>query len=285
MSKVMPRTARPFVKWVGGKAHLLKELTSHIERAGPINIYHEPFLGGGALFFELRRHHFYNNVVLSEACLPLVMTFNYIRLNVESLITDLRRHKRNHCEEYFYSTREKFNKHILGPHPSKHRKAIASAFIYLNKAGFNGLWRVNKREGAFNVPIGNTRPNICDAANLRLCSRALKGIRVKYQEGFIDTTSPGDLVYFDPPFEPAPGLKNFTMYTQEGFNQDDQRILAKQFSVLSDKGIKCILSNSDTPFIHELYKMYHMHIVQRPGTISCKGSNRGRVDELIITNF
>jgi DNA adenine methylase len=274
-------SSRPFVKWAGGKRRLLSDLKPLIpEHFGR---YHEPFVGGGALFFHLasRRHPSTKPwASLSDANRRLVRTYRAVRDAPERLLARLARLETDHDKEHFYSIR------ALDPDAFVDDVEVAAWFIYLNKTAFNGLYRVN-RKGRFNVPIGRyDRPNICDTKAIRAASIALQGAEIQ-NEGFesvLERAQPGDVVYFDPPYVPASKTASFTDYTRAGFTLEDQTRLRDIAAELKLNGIRVILSNSDTAVVRDLYRSgFDLGTVKCGRSINSKATGRGRVGELLIT--
>ena len=268
--------AAPIVKWAGGKTRLLSELM----RRRPLEFrrYYEPFLGGGALFFKTLPTH----AVLSDVNEDLMNVYRCIAWNVEAVIRRLEAHRENHGHDYYYAVRARFNDR----RNCRSTVERAAAFLYLNKTCFNGLYRVNKR-GMFNVPIGRyAAPRICDPKALRSASRVLQRTELRignYQEQLRDA-GPGDFVYIDPPYDPLTKTANFTSYTAGSFGDQDQHDLACVVGDLTDRGVFVMLSNSDTPFIRDLYRGFKIEQIMAPRAISSKGNMRARVPEVLITN-
>lgn len=276
----MPRHAakdrpHPFVKWVGGKGQLVAEL---LERA-PLEFggYHEPFVGGGALFFALQRAGRLagKQVVLSDVNQELIDAYCAIRDQVEAVIRQLRTHRYDH--DHFYEVRG-WDPATLAPAKN------AARLIFLNKTGFNGLYRVNSK-GKFNVPFGRYKnPLICDAVNLRAVSVALAGVEILCQP-FTQAAArarKGDFVYFDPPYVPLSSTAYFTAYARNGFGPADQLRLADAFAGLAKRGVRVMLSNSDTPDVHTLYKGFRLDTVQARRNVNSRQDRRGPVGELIV---
>lgn len=262
---------KPFIKWVGGKRALLEELHNHIPES--FNTYHEPFVGGGALFFSLQPE----KAVISDTNLELVVTYQVVKKQTDKLIQLLQEHQESHSKDYYYSIREQQPKEPLD---------IAARFIYLNKTCFNGLYRVNK-QGKFNAPMGDYKnPNITQEDTIQACSTALQNTDIKYADYADIQPQKGDFMYLDPPYHPV-GEQSFTSYTEQGFGDIDQVKLRDYVVSLHKKGVKVMLSNSDTPFIHEIYKnkFFHKHIVTAPRFVNCKANSRGNITELLITNY
>lgn len=264
--------AAPFVKWVGGKRALLPQLMGRI----PLRFasYHEPFVGGGAMFFALQPV----KAMLSDYNAELVTTYQVIRDDVERLIRHLRTHKLD--ETYYYDLRAR-EPGRLDPIER------ASRLIYLNRTCFNGLYRVNAR-GGFNVPYGRYKnPLICNEVGLRAASAALAGTHTRHAgyEIVLEQARRGDFVYFDPPYHPVSPTANFTGYTAGAFGPDDQRRLADVFRALARRGCKVMLSNSDTPFIRELYGDFNLEIVAAPRLVNRDATKRGPVNEVLVRNY
>jgi len=261
---------RPFLKWAGGKRQLLRELLQHVPKR--LGRYHEPFLGGGALYFALQPER----AALSDDNSRLIATYTGVRDDVDTVVDTLSQWP--YDKDFYLKCRAR-------PIDDKPANEIAAWMIYLNKAGFNGLYRVNKR-GGFNVPFGRyTNPRICDEPNLRACSDLLGGTHL-CQGDFdrvLDDAERGDFVYFDPPYVPASPTASFTSYTSKGFNMGDQIRLRETALELKRRGVNVLLSNSDTELIHRLYgRGFRMRTVQATRNINCKAGKRGKVGEVII---
>jgi DNA adenine methylase len=268
--------ARPFVKFVGGKTKLLPEILQRLPAA--FNTYYEPFLGGGAVFFALTEENRFKNAVIGDANADLMRTYEALARDVDNVIRELKKHL--YKEEYYYAVR-KLRPGLLSL--TDH----AARFIYLNKTGFNGLYRVNKK-GEFNVPFGRyTNPTICDEENLRTVAAVLgkdHGTAVTGDfERTVDGANKGDVVYFDPPYVPASETANFTAYTVGGFGLQDQIRLRDVAKRLAARGVHVLLSNSDTPLVRELYEKFNLEEVQVPRSINSKSGKRGKVGELLIS--
>lgn len=266
--------ASPFVKWAGGKRNIISELVNRLPPS--FATYWEPFAGGGALFFEI--HDRLTSAIISDSNLELVITYNAIKHDPESLIAKLEEHARKHNSKYYYRIRNKQS--LQDPID------VAARFLYLNKTCYNGLYRVNKK-GEFNVPVGSyVNPEIVQRDNIRLCSVALQKAQIEYREFDAIKPAASDFVYFDPPYHPA-GPGAFTKYTKLDFSEKDQARL-RDFSLqLHKQSVRIMVSNSDTPFIRDLYSaaMWNIVVVQAPRMVNCKPDGRGAVNELIITNY
>lgn len=264
---------RPFVKWVGGKRGIINELISRLPN--DISEYYEPFVGGAALFFS--QHKKIENAYLSDVNIDLLLTYQVIKKDVEPLIAKLKKHEEKHNDEYFYKIRSQ--------HELKDPIEIAARFIYLNKTCFNGLYRVNSK-GEFNVPVGKyAKPAIVTELNLKACQQALKKADIKLHSYDKITPSEGAFVYFDPPYHPTSETAYFTQYAKDGFSEKDQINLRDFFVKLTKQKVNVMLSNSNTPFVQDLYKGYNIAIVDRPGNVNCKPNKRNSVEEVLITNY
>ncbi len=264
---------RPFLKWVGGKGHLVPQLKRRVPRRFD-GTYHEPFVGGGALFFALRPERAH----LSDNNLRLVRTYRAIRDDAERVIAQLR--ELPHDKELFLQLRRE----PIDDSPDD--ATVAAWMLYLNKTAFNGLYRVNSRN-VYNVPFGRyTNPLICDERNLRACHQVLQGVEIHHEPFFsvLDRAEPGDFVYFDPPYIPLSATSNFTSYTEGGFGDADQIRLRDVARELKDRGVKVLLSNSSADRVRELYRPgFRKVAVAVPRRVNSKAEGRGAVDELLIS--
>lgn len=270
---------RPFLKWVGGKGQLLGTLLERVAAAGPFRTYHEPFVGGGALFFELHRQGaLRDGAVLSDKNPHLVEVWEAVRSDVDGLVERLAAHRAQHHEDYYYQVRAVV--------PAE-RLDRAARIIYLNKTCFNGLYRENRR-GLFNVPFGRyTDPPILDEDNLRACSAALRDVDLRCQ-GFEEAATaarPGDLVYFDPPYVPVSRTSVFTEYQKGGFGEADQRRLAGTFRELTGQNVRVMLSNSWAPLVLECYGEFSPQAVAASRNLNSRTDRRGAVQEALVDNF
>jgi DNA adenine methylase len=267
-----------FLKWAGGKQSLLQEIKQYLPEE--INTYHEPFLGGGAVFFYIQQVHKPEKVFLSDLNHILVDVFRNVRDHTDELIEHLKEHKQQHDEEYYYEMRDRFNE--LDKTLEK-----SALFLYLNKTCFNGLYRENSK-GEFNVPIGSYKnPNIVRAAALQKASRLLQSVQIKEQdfESSKEDMEAGDFVYLDPPYDPVSDTSNFTSYSGEDFGKDDQARLAEFCKKIDETGVLFMLSNSNTDFINELYSDFNLHKVTAKRSISANAEGRGDIFEVLVTNY
>ncbi|MFA7543158.1 MAG: DNA adenine methylase [Candidatus Cloacimonadaceae bacterium] len=288
---------KPFVKWAGGKAQLLSEIRKHYP-AGlgtAIRRYAEPFVGGGAVLFDILNHYDIDAIYISDSNAELINSYRVIKDDVELLISYLNVYQKDYLpladdkrKQYYYEKRTRYN--------ALKQEAIldvemASLFIFLNKTCFNGLYRVNAK-GEYNVPMGSYKaPLICDAENLCAVSKGLSKVQIEcadYRQSstFIDANT---FVYFDPPYRPLNATSSFTAYTKDSFNDVSQKELAEYIGRLSLRGARIVASNSDPKntapdddFFDELYAQ--MNIMRIPATrmINSDASARGKINELLI---
>jgi len=258
---------------------LLAKLLERVAMAGAFGAYHEPFIGGGAFYFALMA----SNTISGEAFLSdtnetLIGAYLGVRNQVEHVIEHLRVHTGQHSREHYYEVRS---------HVPTRRAESAARIIYLNRTCFNGLYRENSK-GGFNVPMGSyINPRICDVENLRACSEALKRAHVAARpfETVLDYAKPGDFVYFDPPYVPLSATSSFTAYSKGGFGEDSQRRLAGVFAELARRGVKVLLSNSETPLVRDLYKGFRIETVYATRLVNSRADRRGKVAEVLVRNF
>jgi DNA adenine methylase len=271
--EVRVRSPRPFIKWAGGKRQLLPELRKHVPAS--YNRYLEPFLGGGALFFDLGP----GAAVLGDVNERLVRMYCAVRDEVNKVIVELRKYP--HEETFYKKLRSCFDIDQRTDHE------VAAWFLYLNKTSFNGVYRVN-RKGEYNVPFDKTKKNvtICDDANLRACSEALQGTRIMAGdfEDVAREARSGDFVYFDPPYVPLSATSNFTAYAKEPFGPKEQVRLRDVALGLHARGVQVLLSNSSSDVVRDLYGAapFVCHEVDAKRAVNSDGTKRGNVKELII---
>ena len=243
----------PIVKWVGGKRQLMFELLKNMPKS--YNRYFEPFIGGGALFFELQP----SNAYISDMNEELINLYNVVKNDVYELIEELKKHEIS--KEYFMNIR---NIDRTKNYKKWSNIQKASRFIYLNRTCFNGMYRVNSK-GEFNVPFGNYKnPRIIDERNLINCSNLLQKTEIRNTDfsEILNYVQNGDFVYFDPPYVPLNETSSFTSYTKDGFDIDMQFKLREVCDELDSRGVKFMLSNSDTKFVNELYENYNIKKVK-----------------------
>lgn len=269
--EVLDEDAGPFVKWVGGKRQLLGQIIPHLpDYSGR---YFEPFVGGGALYFHLKP----KKAVLSDGNERLVRTYRGVRDDVNGVLARL--HEFPHSKEFYLQKRaERIDE-------AKTDAEVAAWFIYLNKTGFNGLYRVNSRN-IFNVPFGaQKKPNYCDERTLRACAQVLAATEIEHEDFSVIAARArrGDLVYFDPPYVPMSVTSYFTSYTSVGFDMQDQLRLRDVALGLKHRGVHVILSNSSAPAVYELYSAgFECIPVTATRMVNPDAKGRGRVTELLI---
>lgn len=284
------RFATPFVKRIGGKRQLLPVILPRVPKR--FRAYREPFVGGGALFWELIRQDRIERAFLSDACPHLINAYQAIRDDVEDLIVNLKE-LRNNAED-FYRLRDLFNAATRSSPQatmlSERRAELdpterAVLFLYLNKTCFNGLWRVNGA-GEFNASFaGYENPTICDPENLRACSADLQGQDIRCCD-FADAlrqAQEGDFCYLDCPYIPLTTTSNFTGYCADGFDMRDQVRLRDAAADARRRGVQVLLSNSSAPAVFELYRGWTIETVDANRAVNCKGDRRGPVKEVLIT--
>lgn len=293
--------AKPFLKWAGGKNQLLKIFNLYYPKFDlKIKKYVEPFVGAGAVLFDLLNKFSFDEVYISDMNKELINTYVNIRDNPNQLIVILNKLENEykklndeHRKIYYLNKRDDYNKLILNANISTSIKK-AALMIFLNKTCFNGLYRVNKK-GMFNVPIGSYKnPKICDIKNILAVSNKLKNVKIhcddyKNSYDFIDETT---FVYLDPPYRPLNKTSSFTSYTENDFDDKKQIELADFVSKINEKGCKFMLSNSDPKnidpednFFDDLYKDYDIIRIDASRMINSKASNRGSIKELLIKNY
>lgn len=272
----------PFIKWVGGKTQLLKQFEPLFPTH--FNHYYEPFVGSAAVFFYLLPPA----ATLSDSNPNLVYAYRHIQGHVDELLTilyDLRsqyhRMSSQQQEQEYYRVRDRYNQLPVG---TMEKTAL---LIFLNKTGYNGLYRESKR-GGYNVPFGRyDNPSLFEEANLRAVSRALRNIVIRHADfsAVVNDAHEGDFVYFDPPYVPLNKTSSFTSYTKDEFSLEQQTRLANVAQQLSDAGVKVMLSNSNSDVIRELYRNWHLHEVQASRAVNSKADSRGKITELVVTNY
>jgi len=275
----MKREVPSLIKWAGGKKQLLEQFEKFFPKQ--IKRYFEPFVGGGTVaIYLLKTHQEIEKIYLSDINEELITTYNVVKSNIKELISLLKEYKLKHSKEFYYQIRAE-NVKDLTP------VEIAARFLYLNRTCFNGLYRVNSK-GQFNVPIGSYKnPTICNEEDLREISNLLQKDDITVNEFYnsVKEAKKGDFIYFDPPYYPLKKGQSFTTYTKSNFLEKEQEKLAETFKQLDKKGCKVMLSNSDTEFIKNLYKGYNIHFVQASRMINCDATKRGKINEVVITNY
>ena len=270
---------KPIVKWVGGKTQLLSEIKKLIPES--YNTYFEAFLGGGAVLFNIEP----KKAIINDFNDELINLYQVIKNNPHELIEDLKKHKNE--KDYFYCMRE------LDRNKESYKKLSnierASRILYLNKTCYNGLYRVNSN-GEFNSPFGTYKnPLICDEANILEISNYFNKNNIKILNDdfsiILKYVKANDFVYLDPPYYPLTKSASFTGYNANGFNEADQIRLKEFCDKLNKKGVKFLLSNSNTDFIKELYKEYDIIIVKAKRYINSNGNDRNNCEEVLIKNY
>lgn len=278
---------KPILKWPGGKAQLLPELKKYITpELLKGNMYIEPFIGGGALAFDLE----HPNTVISDINPELTNLYQIVRDKPEVLIDRLKEHQEKHCEAHYYEVRSLDRwadfKYIV---PATR----AARTVYLNKTCFNGLYRVNSK-GYFNSPIGRSSsgktPDIVQADAIRDLSKFLQTVDIRtgdYRTIINDTHPlPGTVIYLDPPYDPGEEISTsgFVGYQKEGWTREDLKLMKSECDYWSRLGCKIVVSNNDTPFVRELFSDWEIHEVEVRRSINRNGDGR-KGKEVIITNF
>lgn len=295
-------TAKPFVKWAGGKGQLLIDIQRKYpsELGDNINRYCEPFVGGGAVFFDILSRFDLQEILINDVNFELINTYRQIQNHVDDFLNQLQaiqvRFWPLSSEErkaYYYDKRERFNYiKVYSNEQINLEKAVL--FIFLNKTCFNGLFRVN-RQGLFNVPMGAyKKPNICDEKNLISISKLLKNVTIQcgdYKDclPFINENT---FVYIDPPYRPITETSSFTTYSENRFDDIEQIAIGEFVDAIHNTGAKIIISNSDPKntdendeFFDELYKAYYIQRVTAKRMINCNGESRGNISELLVSNY
>ena len=265
------------VKWAGGKKQLLEQFKPFFPKE--VKRYIEPFVGGGAIAFFILKYLKPKKAFLSDINEELINVYTVVRDKPEELIENLKKLKKSHSENTFYKIRSE-DPELLSD------VTRACRFIYLNKTCFNGLYRVNSK-GGFNVPFGKyTNPAICMEEDLREISKLLKGaqLNVASFEDILKYAKKGDFIYFDPPYYPL-NKSSFTKYSKNDFLEKEQKELCEVFKKLDKKGCLVMLSNSDTEFIKDLYKSFRINFVRATRMINCDATKRGKINEVVITNY
>lgn len=298
--------AKPFMKWAGGKTQLLPQLNAMLPaklKANAIKTYIEPFVGGGAMFFNLQNMYDFENVILLDINPELVITYNVIKNNVEELVAGLKQISEEYKNlskeeqtEFYYKMRDEYNSFDKSVDANKYDISFvrrACLTIFLNRTCFNGLFRVNSKK-LFNVPMGKyANPTICDEENLINVSKALQNATILQADFSVieKYVNKDTFIYFDPPYRPISKTSAFNSYSDGEFNDDEQKRLKVIFDVCSSKGALEMLSNSDPtnyvadPFFDDLYSDYNIHRINATRIINSNASKRGEVRELLITNY
>lgn len=270
---------KPFLQWVGGKREMIPQYRDYFPKK--YSRYFEPFLGGGAMFFELAP----TKAFLNDNNQELFEVYKGVRDFPELVINILSSLKERHSKELYMRVRELDREYDLFTNFRNYE--IAARAIYLNQTCFNGVYRVNQK-GQFNVPIGSSLNRlICDKDTILNASRVLKKASIECSDfdKAVSEARKGDLIYLDPPYYPVSKYSDFTRYTKEKFYQEDQERLKETMVSLTKKGAYVMLSNSNCDFIRNLYKDFNIYTVESNRTLNCKSDDRGKVSEVLITNY
>ncbi|RSI13147.1 DNA adenine methylase [Streptococcus sanguinis] len=271
---------QPFTKWTGGKRQLLGELRSYMPET--YGRYFEPFVGGGALFFDLSPE----KAVINDFNEELINAYRQIKNNPAELINLLIKHKENNSKDYYLELRSADRDGRISRMTGVER---AARILYMLRVDFNGLYRVNSKN-QFNVPYGRYKnPKIVDVDLLYQISEYLNEndieiLQTDFAEAVKDAQT-DDFVYFDPPYIPLNETSSFTSYTHEGFSYEEQVRLRNTFKELTERGVYAMLSNSSSPLVEELYKDFNIYFVEAQRTNGAKSSSRGKISEIIVTNY
>ena len=299
--------AKPFLKWAGGKRQLLPQIETYLPaalREGRISRYVEPFVGGGAVFFYLRQRYGLTDCYLFDRNPELMLVYRVVRDDVVALIARLQAIEAEYLplaedgrKTFYYQIRQQFNEqHTATDFAEWQPEWVerAAQLVFMNRTGYNGLFRVNSK-GAFNVPFGRYKnPVICRTANLRAASHALQGVHIQQGEfaacePFVDERT---FVYFDPPYRPLSATAHFTAYAKEPFGDAEQLALARFYGRLHQKGACLMLSNADPrninpndTFFEEAYRGFRIERTQASRAINSQPGKRGPISELLIMNY
>ena len=300
-SRTEEKTVKPFLKWAGGKGQLLKEIEHYYPfNNGSITKYAEPFVGGGAVLFDILSKYDLEEIYISDINAELINTYRIIRNDIDALIemlyamqNDFIPFNTDERKVYYILKRERFNDLKVNGNENINIEK-AALMIFLNKTCFNGLFRVNKK-GLFNVPMGAYKnPVICDESNLRAVSQKLQRVSIvcgdyRVAADFIDENT---FVYFDPPYRPITETASFTSYTENVFDDNAQIELARFVDMMHQRGAKVVISNSDPKnsnteddFFDNIYAAYKIKRVEANRMINCNSEARGKIKELLISNY
>ncbi len=291
--------AKPFLKWAGGKGQLLNKFEELYPQAlidGKIETYIEPFVGGGAVLFNVLQNYEIKKAYINDINKELINCYRCIKADIEEVIKQLKALENEYLScvdrnSYFYEVRNRYNEIHLNGHLDFEKCAD---FIFLNRTCFNGLYRVN-RDGKFNVPHGRYKnPLICDQDNLRLCSKLLQRVEINFggYEQVLDKADKNAFIYFDPPYRPLIEKNSFVSYDKSGFDDNDQIKLADNYKELNKKGCLLMLSNSDPKntneednFFDDIYEGFEIERVFAKRMINCQASRRGDITEIVVLNY
>ena len=300
-NKADEKSVKPFLKWAGGKGQLLKEIEKYYPfETDNITKYAEPFVGGGAVLFDILSKYDLDGIYISDINAELINTYLIIREHIDDIVGLLRKYQNEYIplekenrKVYYSDKRSRFNELKVNGNEAENIEK-AALMIFLNKTCFNGLYRVN-RKGLFNVPMGAYKnPLICDEKNLRNVSEKLQNVNIvcgDYRQS-VDFIDEHTFVYFDPPYRPLTETAGFTAYTENLFNDREQIELAEFVEQMNKKGARVVVSNSDPKnsntdddFFDNIYSNHKIKRVEATRMINCNSEARGKIRELLISNF
>lgn len=299
MSEIFDNNAKPFLKWAGGKTQILNEIRKYYIFDSNITKYVEPFIGGGAVLFDILNQYNLEEVYISDINEDLIDTYSCIKNKVKELILILEKMERDFLKldtesrrSYYLLKRDEFN--IIKFSSDDNIVKKSALMIFLNKTCFNGLFRVNK-SNKFNVPFGDYKnPKICDTINLVNISKKLKNVDIVCEDykKSLDIIDNSTFVYIDPPYRPISLTSSFTSYSKDSFDDKDQKELSEFVNKINKIGAKFLLSNSDPRnnnsddnFFDDLYSNYNINRIFANRSINSKGNLRNKITELLISNF
>ncbi len=299
--------ATPILKWAGGKTQLLPTLDQHfpeVLKKSEIETYIEPFVGGGAVFFNISNRYRINQAYLFDINPELIILYNSLKQDVDRVISELAIYEEKYLsadteerKEFFYHTRNIYNEEVAIVHKAMHHTPFnakrSAATIFLNRTCFNGLFRVNSK-GGFNVPHGRYKnPTIVFEEKLRAAAAALQKATIKLAD-FQECLMYADrktFIYYDPPYRPVNNTSNFTSYAKEKFGDEEQCRLAETIRTLDKRNVFQLMSNSDPtnykedPFFDELYKDFKIFRIKAKRMINSNASKRGKLREILVRNY
>ena len=273
--------ANPILKWAGGKRQIIQEILNHFPKDYSSRKFHEPMFGAGAITFKIEP----KTGSINDINRRLVNLYRVVKTYPNELIEFNKHHQYN--KDYYYNARNRFNAPINGENLDPIEEA--SLLVYLNRSCFNGLYRENSK-GGFNVPFGRYKSvDFVQEKNILNAHEILRNLEI-HNEDFsyvCELANPGDLVYFDPPYQPVSLTSSFTSYSKDAFDFSDQERLWNTMIRLNDKGVDVVLSNSNAPEVVKLYQKlegFSISLITAKRAINCNGSRRGEVGELVVTN-
>jgi DNA adenine methylase len=302
----MEKTAKPFLKWAGGKGQLLPVILENMPSKSEIKLtrYVEPFIGGGAVFFELASKDLFNEYIINDYNIELATAYRVVQNHVQILVKKLKTLETKYHNtpkedqsSFYYSIRSKFNLSKAELDYSSISDILIehiSHLIFLNRTCFNGLYRQNSK-GEFNVPFGDYKnPKICDEENLLLCNTVLQKAKILTGdfESLTEYVDASTFMYLDPPYRPLSATSSFNSYAKDAFNDESQKRLAEWYKDCALKDAKLLLSNSDPKnsnpnddFFDNLYMNFTIKRVMAKRNINSKKENRGSITELLVRNY